>query len=256
MSCGLQQHDADIYQHVHLTLKSQLREYPTTARDDALILKVADGHSSVLSVDLTDNERLALRSRILTKTLTRRLIQLFGLPSSTSTSTMSRPITSVSSAIENGGRSSSTQSHALESQIEQRERLRAVVLKFNHWISTLRPPIQKIRATVVGTDMRLGVVATGTLHDCPLLNEMLPHLMVMIHLLTIHCTTIAEPLKPGEPYAAIPKKAIMDAASAYASDGLKSVFVELKLLYPQGDDFHALLFHLIWERYVCGYALS
>jgi hypothetical protein len=34
------QHDADIYQHVHLTLKSQLREFATTARDDALILKV------------------------------------------------------------------------------------------------------------------------------------------------------------------------------------------------------------------------
>ena len=36
----------------------------------------------------------------------------------------------------------------------------------------------------------------------------------------------------------------------YNSPGLKAVFVELKLLYPQGDDFHALLFHLIWERYV------
>ena len=58
------------------------------------------------------------------------------------------------------------------------------------------------------------------------------------------------PLKEGEPYAAIPRQAIMDAASAKNSTGLKSVFVELKLLYPQGDDFHALLFHLIWERYV------
>ncbi len=79
----LRQHDAEIYQHVHLTLKSQLREYSTTARDDALILKVADGHSSLLSVELTDRERLALRSRILAKTLTRRLVQLFGRPSAT-----------------------------------------------------------------------------------------------------------------------------------------------------------------------------
>ena len=62
--------------------------------------------------------------------------------------------------------------------------------------------------------------------------------------------SFAASLRAGEPYAAVPRRAIMDAASATKSQGLKSVFVELKLLYPQGDDFHALLFHLIWERYV------
>lgn len=57
----------------------------------ALLLQVADGHSSLLSVSLTAKERLAVRSRILAKTLTRRLIQLFGRPSaSTSTAAAAR----------------------------------------------------------------------------------------------------------------------------------------------------------------------
>eukprot|EP00750_Incisomonas_marina_P004003 INCI13432.4.p1 GENE.INCI13432.4~~INCI13432.4.p1 ORF type:complete len:841 (-),score=130.41 INCI13432.4:2707-5055(-) len=210
--CVSTEHDADIYQHVHLTLKSQLREYPTSARDDALILKVADGHSSLLSVSLTAKERLALRSRILAKTLTRRLIQLFG-----------RPSVSVSTAA---GRAMAAGDgpaapHALESQIEQRERLRGVVFRFNHWLRKQNPPIQKVRAVVARRNMRLGAETTSA-------------------------------IRPGEPYASIPQTAIMDANSAYNSPGLKAVFVELKLLYPQGDDFHALLFHLIWERYVEG----
>ena len=44
-----------------------LREYQTTARDDALILKVADGHSKLFAVDLTPKERLAVRARILVR---------------------------------------------------------------------------------------------------------------------------------------------------------------------------------------------
>jgi histone-lysine N-methyltransferase SETD3 len=201
--CVSTEHDTDIYQHVHLTLKSQLREYATTARDDALILKVADGHSRLLSVDISDKERLALRSRIMAKTLTRRLIQLFGRPSSSATS----------------GAVGSGKGNAMESHIEQRERLRGVVFRFNHWLSLQGLPIQNVRADVVGNGMRLGVRAKAPIHA-------------------------------HEPYASIPHNLIMDAASAYNSTGLKAVFVELKLLYPQGDDFHALLFHLIWERYV------
>ena len=112
---------------MHLTLKSQLREYPTSARDDALILKVcsvatpevaagrlltltsargllpllqvADGHSSLLSVSLTAKERLALRSRILAKTLTRRLIQLFGRPSVSVSTAAGRAMAAGASAL-------------------------------------------------------------------------------------------------------------------------------------------------------------
>jgi hypothetical protein len=90
---------------------------------------------------------------------------------------------------------------------------------FNSWMSSFRPAVNSIRAAPVGGGMRLGAVTV-------------------------------EPVKRESVYLAVPTDAIMDARSAAACPILGPALAKIKRRFPQGDDFHELLFHAIVETRV------
>lgn len=99
--------------------------------------------------------------------------------------------------------------------------LSTVVDAFNDWFDSFSPPVAAIKAAVVGDGMRLGVVA-------------------------------AQDIAPGEVYLSVPSAAIMSLQSASRCPTLKPVFDDLNKRFPRGDDFHQLLFHLMYETFVRG----
>jgi histone-lysine N-methyltransferase SETD3 len=98
----------------------------------------------------------------------------------------------------------------------------AKVARFNAWFAALQPapsPLA-VRAAVV-PEFRVGVVATRR-------------------------------IEAEEVYLGVPPAAIMSSETARECDVLGPVLKRLRERYPRGDDFHELLFHLLYEFKVRG----
>lgn len=90
--------------------------------------------------------------------------------------------------------------------------------ELNHWIGTKGLATQRVVANL-NPGRRLGAMATKT-------------------------------MTRGEVFVTLPVPLIMDHRSASSPESdLSFVIRELRELYPPGDDYHNLLFHLIYERY-------
>eukprot|EP00939_MAST-03C_sp_MAST-3C-sp1_P000883 g883.t1 len=102
--------------------------------------------------------------------------------------------------------------------LEQQDHLVTLRNDLNSWIASKGVPLKRVEASLA-PGRRLGLMTT-------------------------------EELATGEPFLAVPTQLVMDHASAVSPESaLGPVIRELEEIYPQGDDYHNLLFHLIHERH-------
>lgn len=103
------------------------------------------------------------------------------------------------------------------SEAETEASLESIVVNLNNWVNAAAQD-NKIKAMHV-PGMRLGAVATTHLDK-------------------------------EDVYLSVPPKLIMDVETASKCDVLGPVFVELMEKFKQGDDYHQMLFHLMYEKFV------
>jgi histone-lysine N-methyltransferase SETD3 len=90
--------------------------------------------------------------------------------------------------------------------------------RFNAWIDKLSFPVNALTVKYV-PGMRLGTIAK-------------------------------QDIKAEQPYISVPPPAVMNRASAQKCPVIGGVIKQLNKKFPQGDAFHELLFHLVYERFV------
>ena len=98
--------------------------------------------------------------------------------------------------------------------------LEAKVAAFNAWFAAHNPRVNKLVAATVPM-MRIGTLTTDT-------------------------------VSKDEIYLEVPVKACMSRQSAHEDDVMGPVLRDLAKKHPNGDAFHELLFHLMYERFARG----
>ena len=168
------------------------------------------------SGDLSDAVALAVRFRLGRKRLLERLIQeLGGTPGTPGTPTPSPPAAPAAAAAAADGDGDTTAKDdggSLSGPL-------AAARRFNEWFDAQNPPVALIKATWAGAGMRMGVVATRD-------------------------------IDPEEPYLSVPETAIMSTATAFKCPDVGPVLQSLRKKFNgNGDAFHELLFHLMYEKF-------
>lgn len=91
---------------------------------------------------------------------------------------------------------------------------------FNNWFNAAKPKVNKLKAVAMPR-YRIGTITTDT-------------------------------VQAEETYLSVPVSIIMDSEKAFLFSGVSSLLQALSMKYKARDDFHELLFFLIYETFVMG----
>jgi hypothetical protein len=221
-------------------LRRQLTSYRTTLAEDRILLETSEkerlerkgkkqkkkkkkkkkggslaaqlGLSNDASLSMTSNEMLAVRYRMTRKRLLSLLLVDMG----------SRGDGSSTTSTEDGRQLDSVETKISKTweDVPEDGSLEAKVAAFNAWFAAHNPRVNKLVAATVPM-MRIGTLTTDT-------------------------------VSKDEIYLEVPVKACMSRQSAHEDDVMGPVLRDLAKKHPNGDAFHELLFHLMYERFARG----
>jgi histone-lysine N-methyltransferase SETD3 len=191
---------------------SRTYRFDTTAEEDNLLLS-----SNRLSV----YEELAVRYRLSVKKLNRKLASIFGIKEYPIVSSQIAARKLAEKELEVSANSQLSEAgppSKFENPIQNSQELSLALESFNAWFNAASPQVNKLKAVAMPR-YRIGTVTT-------------------------------EPVTAEETYLSVPVSLIMDSEKAFLYSGVSPLLQALSMKYKTRDDFHELLFFLIYETFV------